>query len=215
MLPSFKFISWLVLVDSVSWKDWDMWGALGQWAGAIGTVWAVLVALRQAKEARKQAEEAKREAEEAKRPKGKISYGILRESQKLLLILTNIKPIPIYILHTEVYEVNDASGEKLGSIKEFKWDGNKSIPMGDTCIIEVPFSTIRQAIGNRSDVLFHFHFRSSLGDLYGGTIYVRKNEKNDTDFYFHIVNDLKCSRFEAKQRARGKPITLPPLSNNS
>jgi hypothetical protein len=32
--------------------NWEMWGAIGQWAGAIATVAAVWVALQQTREAR-------------------------------------------------------------------------------------------------------------------------------------------------------------------
>jgi hypothetical protein len=36
--------------------DWDMWGGLGQWAGAIATFIAVLIALKQTKISQKQTE---------------------------------------------------------------------------------------------------------------------------------------------------------------
>lgn len=42
----------LFLVANPWYKDWDMWSAVGQWVGGIGTILAVFLAVKQMKEAK-------------------------------------------------------------------------------------------------------------------------------------------------------------------
>ncbi|MET9634470.1 hypothetical protein ABZX92_44150 [Lentzea sp. NPDC006480] len=80
--------SLLVLIAGLSaWllKDGEAWGALGQWAGALGTVLAVTVALRisqreaDAESERRQIEQAERELEQARLVVTIIDYPSVEE----------------------------------------------------------------------------------------------------------------------------------------
>jgi hypothetical protein len=77
----------------------DWWSAIGQWIGAIGTLIAVLIALRQINETKKlQLNLLKPEVILVGKPTSDVP------NKELTITMTNIKQTPIYIKRVEINE---------------------------------------------------------------------------------------------------------------
>lgn len=115
-----SFWDWLSRVDFVS---WDALSAIGQAVGAIGTLWAVMVALKQGKlaqkqteyaqkqtdlalqqaeEQRKRAEKAELEAKEALKPELTPRFEYLRREEIIRITFINMKQVPAEIFNWDL-----------------------------------------------------------------------------------------------------------------
>jgi hypothetical protein len=151
-----SFLQWWSQVDIVS---WDALSAIGQAIGALGTLWAVLVALKQGKiaqkqteialqqveEERKRAEKAEQEAKEALKPE--LQVRVNGDFEKYQILLVNTKPVPVFVQEMKQgirFVTEDGLELPLlfGGYNGFKTEAPKRINFGDVCITEFTLETL-------------------------------------------------------------------------
>jgi hypothetical protein len=151
-----------------NWKNWDMWAAFGQIIGAIATVWAVTVALKQTKiglkqtqlaieqmeEARKKEEEARVRDKEALKPELTIQVNSEEEEDTKLIsiLLTNTKQLPVIIHKFKLFHYGTKKDKILENTShQIKSDNiNTKIPetvtFRDVCITKIPINILLEEI---------------------------------------------------------------------
>jgi hypothetical protein len=170
-------------------QSWEMWGALGQWAGAIGTVWAVTVALKQTKiglkqtqlaieqmeDARKKEEETRVREKEAMKPELTIEVRTFAKEDvdiDIRIFLTNTKQIPAYIYEYELVSLYIHNNNVIENAPEPIISNQiitkvpQLISFGAACITEIPLSILVKSIKSSHDSkgLFRCRFLLTTGD---------------------------------------------------
>jgi hypothetical protein len=192
-----NIFAWLTQQD---WTNWNMWGALGQIAGAIATVWTARIALRQVREARRQEEEARIREKEALKPELNISAStkIEQKIDKICIYLTNVKTIPVYIHKYFIFSLvnlpdksSNISGSFGGQLNEddIQTNNPQTIPFGDVYSIKIPIFSFIEVMKNHKQALFVCGFSKTIGAMDTCSIYVKLEYEREIPrwrFYFTL-----------------------------
>jgi hypothetical protein len=140
--------------------NWEMWGAIGQWAGAIATVAAVWVALQQTREAR-----------DAIRPSLELVWALIEEEKEYLVVrAVNQKPISIYVMnvHSLIIFENDHGSIRVPLPQTFmESDIPQSLPPGNFLICKISLTDLvlmlkDYGLHDKSGFYLRVIFRDSL-----------------------------------------------------
>jgi hypothetical protein len=192
----------------INWMNWDMWAAIGQIIGAIATIWAVMVALKQTKiglqqtqlsikqmeEARRREKEIFLKEQEASMPEVKISADIIQEDnlEKVCIYLTNLKKeAPLYLnrhfLFPEaINRDNGYFGLILNSMNpnHIESDGQKKLQFGDVYKVKIPLAILIESIKPEKNALLTYQFYTTIDAAFICTIYIELVEEKDEDIIF-------------------------------
>lgn len=132
--------------------NWEMWGALGQWAGALITTVAVGIALWQGLEMKKL--EYKKNQQEAM-----ISFSMNKKENQLEIILTNVNLPPIFVNKSNLYRIAENTERKQINYQpiedqRIQAEANKLITQGDICKITVPVDLLIDEANKENKYLY-------------------------------------------------------------
>lgn len=166
--------------------NWEKWGALGQWAGAIFTAIAVAVALWQVIEMKKQ--ENKKNQQE-----GTIRFS-LNDKDLLEVILTNDNVAPIFVNKATLYRISEDSARKqIGyepiEDQRIQSEAHKLIAQGDICKMTVPLDLLIDEVEKNNQMFYSAYFFSTSGGFFRRSLYVEKKQGNQLKVY--IPKDQK------------------------
>lgn len=180
-----SFIEWLTNINLAS---WDALAAIGQLLGAGATFWTARIALRQVNTANKQIEDARQREEEVRKPDLLLTTSIEMddETENLCIYLTNIKPIPMYILKYYIHRVSideeipyNMFLEGETKIEKMEADSSKTIQHGEVFKIKIPIFRIIDAIEPRKEALSTIHYYTAMDITFNCSIYLKHEFKKD------------------------------------
>ncbi|MCH5586023.1 hypothetical protein MK805_13855 [Shimazuella sp. AN120528] len=170
-----------------NWTDWNMWAAIGQMIGAFATVWTARIALRQTKlanqqidEAREREEETKKKEKEAMEPEltPKIIIKSDEEGKNVLhLILSNLKPVPVYV--DAFFFVNKLPEIEDDNQNIIETEAPERVVYGDICVTKVPLLYLKHLItkNEKNEGFYKFKFSISTGKIYTFCVYLKVESK--------------------------------------
>ncbi|WP_165875716.1 hypothetical protein [Hazenella coriacea] len=160
-----------------------MWGALGQWAGALFTAIAVSVALWQVLEMKKQAQQDKEQ---------KAIIRFLKTDGNLEIILNNINSAPIYVSQSLIFHMCEHPFRKELYYEpmndpQIQTDSPKLIGHGDVFKTIIPLDLFLDKVDQSRYSFFTTYFISSSGIVFRRSIYIEKRLEGTFDLY--IANE--------------------------
>ncbi len=160
-------IAWYQTFSFLDNPEWV--SAIGQLAGAIATFWAVVVALKQAKEARMAQQRAEMEAREALKPGLALSVKWDKDDNgkftDFYFSATNVKRVPVYIDRAYIMYLHEGKWKLLPD-KLIETDAPELVKYGDKCEIKVNFATLLDYMGGNDKQVFDVIFNTSLHEQY-------------------------------------------------
>jgi hypothetical protein len=161
--------------------DWNMWGALGQWAGAIFTAIAVAVALWQVIEMKKQENKKNQQ-------KGIIRFSLNDDKDQLEVILTNANVASIFVNKANLYRISEDSVRKqIGyepiEDQRIQSEAHKLISQGDICKMTVPLDVLIDEVEKNNQMFYSAYFFSSSGGFFRRSLYVETKQGNQLEIY--------------------------------
>jgi hypothetical protein len=188
--------------SSVDWINKDMWGMFGQWAGAIATFIAVMVALKQTKISQDQTKYSQKQAETALQQMEEARQKEIEASKPELMITANtffednIKYICLYInnikkdVHLTIHNHflhQHFLGDHLQRIRnisetrkliETKRGEIKKIQFGDVLEIKIPLVALISTVQPQNQALFTYCIYTTIGAKFECSLLINLQETN-------------------------------------
>jgi len=182
-------LTWQEVFSVVESPDWI--SAIGQFVGAIATFWAVIVALKQSKEARIAQQRAELEAKEALKPGFALSVKWDKDDDGIFthfyFSCTNVKRVPVYIDRAYII-YREKNRWKLLSDEFIETDTPELVKYGDKSEIKVSFATLLAHMGNNNKQVFDVIFSTSLHDQYPVGVMIEHDKLADcTNVYLEAL----------------------------
>lgn len=159
--------------------NWEMWGALGQWMGAIFTGVAVSVALWQVIE-------MKRQMNKSSQQEGIIRFKL--NEDHLDIILNNVNVAPIFVNESTLFRVSQHPVRKQMNYQpiedqRIQYEAPKLITHGDICVMSVPIELLVNEAEKEDQIFMSAYFFSSSGAFFRRSFYVEKSQKGQVEVY--------------------------------
>lgn len=174
----------MIILLNAWYTNWPMWSAIGQWLGAIATLLAVIVAL-------KQSNDAKKIAEETTKTKLEIIWE-LEKKYEILVTATNTNVFPVYIKKVLIY-FNENSNYYI-ALDHYPENITKKVEPGDTVEFALHYTVIHDFLTDMARNGKNFNYSKNKRYKFRITFYDSLQNEFDLKFtysYQDVENDNK------------------------
>lgn len=110
------YLEYLLLVVEIPWyMNWDMWSAMGQWAGSVGTILAVIIAFKQVSIGIRQMEISKQTAVDQMKEQRDIAIKQLEEQRKIAEVQQKLTEKQLDLANQQIEEQRKITEESTRS----------------------------------------------------------------------------------------------------